>query len=395
MGVRPAFAVGACGRAFVSSSILPSVSRARAFRNFIRKSSRCESEGGPNFAATTIVCPVDASVRRADGIAAFARAGSAPAWWEGAGVPQGFAQSTRSVLHWWSLLPGNVRGAVWITLAAVLTACNGAIIKSLQDLHVLQLIFLRALIGLVVLMPFVLRTGIGAVRSRRPEMHFLRVGLTLGGMGCYFYAMQKIPLANAVSLQFTKPLFQIILAIWFLSEVIRWRRGVATLAGFLGALLIVRPGTDQFDFGTLYALAGALLFAGSQTCIKRLSTTDSPVTITLYFSLLGAPAMLLPALWLWQPPTGEQWLLILAFGVLSTCGQTMWAYGIRAGEVTFVGPFDYTQLLWAGLLGFFFFAEVPDAWSIAGALVIVVSTLYMAHREAALGRARRAAAGGP
>jgi len=293
------------------------------------------------------------------------------------------------------LLPGNVRGAVWITLAAVLTACNGAIIKSLQDLHVLQLIFLRALIGLVVLMPFVMRTGIGTVRSRRPEMHFLRVALTLGGMGCYFYAMQRIPLANAVSLQFTKPLFQIILAIWFLSEVIRWRRGVATLAGFLGALLIVRPGTEQFDFGTLYALAGALLFAGSQTCIKRLSTTDSPVTITLYFSLLGAPAMLLPALWLWQPPTAEQWLLIIAFGMLSTCGQTMWAYGIRAGEVTAVGPFDYTQLLWAGLLGFFFFAEVPDAWSIAGALVIVVSTLYMAHREAALGRARRAAAGPP
>src|SRR5690606_3655442 len=107
-------------------------------------------------------------------------AGSAPVWSEGAGVPQGFAQSTRSILHWWSMLPGNVRGAVWITLAAVFTACNGAIIKSLQDLHVLQLIFLRALIGLAVLMPFVLRSGIGAVRSRRPEMHFLRVALTLG-----------------------------------------------------------------------------------------------------------------------------------------------------------------------------------------------------------------------
>lgn len=307
-------------------------------------------------------------------------------------MPQGIGQSTQGLLHRWALLPGNVRGAVWITLAAVVAACNGAIIKSLHDLHVLQLIFLRALIGIAILMPFVMRNGLTSVRSHRPGMHVLRVSLTLAGMGCYFYALQTIPLANAVALQFTKPLFQIVLAIWFLSEVIRWRRGAATVAGFVGALLIVRPGTEQFDLGTLYALAAALLFAGSQTCIKRLSTTDSPVAITLYFSILGAPAMLLPALWLWEPPTGEQWLMILAFGVLSTCGQTMWAYGIRAGEVTAVGPFDYTQLLWAGLFGFFIFAELPDGWSLAGALVIVCSTLYMAHREAVLGRARRAAA---
>lgn len=308
-------------------------------------------------------------------------------------MPQGIAQSGQGLLDRWALLPGNVRGAIWITLAAVVAACNSAIIKSLGDLHVIQLIFLRALIGIAILMPFVMRNGIASVRSQRPGMHVMRVTLTLAGMGCYFYALQNIPLANAVALQFTKPLFQIILAIWFLSEVIRWRRGAATVAGFVGALLIVRPGTEHFDFGSLYALTAALLFAGSQTCIKKLSSTDSPVAITLYFSLLGAPAMLLPALWLWHPPTGEQWLMILAFGILSTCGQTMWAYGIRAGEVTAVGPFDYTQLIWAGLLGFFVFAELPDGWSVGGALVIVCSTLYMAHREAVVGRARREAAG--
>ena len=292
----------------------------------------------------------------------------------------------------WLALHGNLRGAVWITLSAFLGACTAATLKALsQELHPFQVVFFRLFLGFFVIMPFVLRGGYASWRTGRPRLQLARVLTSVLGMVCWVFAVQSIPLANAVSLGFTKPLFQIFLSIVLLRELVGWRRGSATAVGFIGVLIILRPGGEDFVVESLWALGAAMLFAFTQTFVKMMASSERPETITLYFSLIGVPVMLPLALLVWQTPSPDQWLLLGLLAVLATAGQSAWIQGLRAGEVTAIGPFEYTQLLWAGALGYLLFSELPGAWSWAGAAVIVGSTLYMARREAQLARAQQAA----
>lgn len=284
----------------------------------------------------------------------------------------------------WRALPGNVQGACWILLAAGLAAVNSAMIKWLgRELPVVQVIFVRALVGAALLLPFALRLGGGALRTRRPFLHTARAICTTGALILLYLAFERIPLATAVALTFTMPLFQILLAVLFLSEVVRWRRWLATLVGFAGVVVMLQPGGGHVEIGALFALASAFVFACSQTMIKHLTVGDRLVTIALLFAVISGGITLVPALLAWVTPTPTQLLLLVLLGLFGTLGQVAWIEGLRVGEVTAVCPFDYTQLLWAGLIGYFVFAELPSPHAAFGAAIIVASTLYMLRREAA------------
>jgi len=293
----------------------------------------------------------------------------------------------------WMGLSGNVRGGIWVALGALIGAFTQAIVKVLsQDVHPFELTFFRNIIGLVVILPFVLRDGPAGFKTGKLSYQVCRGIASSLGLCFWFVAVKTIPLANAVALQFTKPLFQIVLSVVILHEIVRWRRWSATIIGFAGALIVVRPGSADFDWASLYALAAAGMFAITQTFVKLMAATEKPRTITLYFSLVGIPVMLGPAIWVWTWPTPEQWMLVVLMGVLATLGQTFWIYGLRAGELTAVGPFEYTQLVWAGIIGYVVFSELPGVWSWVGAGVIVSSTIYMMRREAQLAKQARLAA---
>lgn len=279
-------------------------------------------------------------------------------------------------------LPDNVRGALWLLMAGVFLSAMGVFIKlASQELHPFQVAFFRAFFGFLVIVPFALRTGLSAVRTTRPGLHLVR-GL-IGGVVllAMFYSVANLPLADVTALSFTKPLFLIPLAVLFLGETIRLRRTIATIVGFTGVIVMLRPGgeTDPVAF---IALAAAALVAVITIFIKILSRTDSPNTMVFWSSLILSVVTLVPALYHWRMPSLEVFVMLVALAVCGTIGQSMLIRGYSAGEATAVTPFDYSRLIYAGIAGFLVFGEIPDLWTVAGALIIVASTIYIARREA-------------
>jgi len=285
----------------------------------------------------------------------------------------------------WERLSPNHRGALWMVAASLGFTVNSAMVKTLTagGLDAFQIGFARALFSFALLVPFLLRAGSGMLRTRHPGIHGIRAFAGAAAMVCGFYAVGHLPLADFTALTFTQPLFVVLLAVVVLGEVVRWRRWLATAVGFIGVLIMVRPGATAFDPAALVALTSVLGIAIAVTLVKRLPEGESHVTMLTYFCLMSLAITVLPALILWTPPTLEQWLLLAAVGSLGVISQAMIIRAFRSGEASFVAPFDYLKLILAGLIGFVIFAEVPGPWALLGAAVIVGSTFYIARREAA------------
>ncbi|MDP6345477.1 MAG: DMT family transporter [Alphaproteobacteria bacterium] len=283
-------------------------------------------------------------------------------------------------------LPDNARGALWVVLGCIMFSGMTAVVKFLgASFDSFQLGFFRALFGLLVVLPFFARHGLGLVRTRRPGLHLMRSVCGASAMLCGFYAITHLPLADAVSISYARALFLIPLAVLFLGEVVRMRRWTATAVGFVGVIIMMRPG-GEIAPATFVALAGAFLVASVTVMIKKLSTTERPETLLFYFGVISTPVALLPALAVWRTPDLSQLVLLMAIGALGAAGQYCMIRGFKVGEATALLPFDYTRLIFAGIVGFLLFAELPDAWTVTGALIIVGATLYIGVREAQLGR---------
>jgi drug/metabolite transporter (DMT)-like permease len=288
----------------------------------------------------------------------------------------------------WAALPANVRAAVWILIASAGFSAMGALIKLLSaGLDSFQIVFFRSLAGFVVMVPIALRAGRHVWRTRHPKLHLARGAAGIAAMSCGFYALAHLPLAVAVAITFTKPLFMIVLAVMFLGESVRWRRWSATAVGFLGVMIMLRPGAGGFEPAMLVALAQALAIAAAVTLVKRMPTSESNLTVLLYFAVISTAGTLGPALYVWQTPTLEEAGIACAMGLLGVGAQAAIVKGYRTGEASAAAPFDYSRLLFATLFGFLLFSEVPDAWTVMGAGVIVASSVYIARREARIGAA--------
>ncbi len=285
-------------------------------------------------------------------------------------------------------LTPNHRGALWMLAAGLGFTLNGTLVKTLgqQGLDAYQIAFFRSLVGLLAVLPLLWRIGVHRLRSRHPWIHAFRVIFGAGAMVCGFYALTRLPLADVTALSFTTPLFATVLAVVFLREPVRWRRWSATALGFLGVLIMVRPGAGAFEPAAVVALGMAFGIAAALVLVKRLPAGESQIAMLFYFGVGSLLITAGPAAAVWQPPSGPQYLLLVAMGLLGLGSQAMMIRAFRVGEASFVAPFDYGKLLAAGLLGFFVFAEVPDLWTLTGAAIIVGATLYIARREAAVGR---------
>ena len=286
-------------------------------------------------------------------------------------------------------LAPNVRGALWVLLGCVLFTAMGTQVK-LMSAHFdsFQLAFFRAAFGLLAVIPFVARSRFSALRTKRLGAHISRSMIGAAAMLCGFYALTHLTYADAVSLSYARPLFLIPLAVMFLGEKVQVRRWTATGIGFIGVLIMLRPGHAP-DLATFVALAGAGLVAVVTVLIKRLSETEAPQTLLFYFGVISTAVALVPALAVWRQPTLPELGMLLSIGACAALGQYCTVRSFKVGEATAVIPFDYSRLLMAGVIGYVLFAEVPDGWTLAGAGVIVVSTLYIALREAQLGHPPR------
>jgi drug/metabolite transporter (DMT)-like permease len=262
-----------------------------------------------------------------------------------------------------------------------------------QTLETFEVAFFRNLFGLLALLPLLRGRIRASLLTAQLPRYFLRSAIGVASMLCGFWALGHLPLAQAISLSYAAPLFVTIAAVIFLGEKVRVRRWAAVAIGFIGVLVIVRPGSAHFSLGTLVALAGALLSAVVAIQIKQLSKADAADTIVLWTYLFWVPISLVPALTVWEWPQPQAWLWVAATGVLGTGGQLLWTRALKIGEVSAITPISFMQLPVVAFFGWLLFGEEVGRWTIIGAGIIFAANAYIAHREAVL--ARRAATTAP
>jgi drug/metabolite transporter (DMT)-like permease len=288
-------------------------------------------------------------------------------------------------------LPSHaVQGALWMLLAACATGGIPLVVRHLSsELPSIQIGFMRFLAGSILMLPWALKVGAGAFGTARPWFHVLRAGSGAAAMACSFTAFGLMPLANATALTFTTPLFTTMGAALFLGETVRVRRWTAVAIGFIGALIILRPGVAQVSWPEVLMLLSAFFAAGSALCMKSLSRTESPATTVLYMSLFITILSGIPAAFVWVTPswTAIGWGLVL--GVFGTIANLAMIRSFMLADASAVMPVDFTRLIFVALFAFVLYAERPDFWVWIGAGIIFGSTLYTTHREAQLARLQR------
>ncbi len=286
-------------------------------------------------------------------------------------------------------IEGNLKGMLYMLgAAAVLSVMQAAMRHITQEVHPLEAVFLRGVFALFFLLPWLLRVGIGELRTARPHLQLVRVLLNAFAQTIFFWGVSITPLAEVAALVFSAPLFATIWAILILGEVARLRRWTALLVGFLGALMIVRPGFETIQPGMMMVLTSAALWSVVIVLLKILTRTDSAYALTVHLTVGMTLITFVPALFVWQAPTLTQLLWLALIGALGTIGHMMIAQSLHHGEASAVMPLDFSKLVWASALGYLAFAEVPDAWTLIGGTVIFASTTYITYREASVKRER-------
>ena len=293
---------------------------------------------------------------------------------------------------WWSELPGNVRGSFWIIAAGLFMMLMLMFIKILGTrLDITEILLFRQIIMMLVVVPTIAADFPAVLRSHNLKLQVTRIVVATVSMLSGFTAVVHLPLADATAIGFARSLFVTIFAIIFLKEIAGPRRWAATLIGFAGVLLMLRPGGDgAISLYGLMAVAGAAGAGLVMVIIRHLSKVDRPVTILTYQALFVGLIMLAPAIWYWKTPTLHEAGLILAMGLTAWAGQMCNIQAYRAGEATAVAVLDYTRLIFAVLLGGIVFAQWPGIQTLAGAGVIIAASLYTMHREHTLGKKRAA-----
>lgn len=288
----------------------------------------------------------------------------------------GFGRLTR----YWQGLPGNLRGILWLSLGAFLFVIVDVFVKMLgRKFDPFEFALFRYGIGMVVLAPVFARMGWQKLRTRRIGLHLLRMSLAFAAQLGIFVTIIHMPLADATAFMFSKPLFTTVVAVLLISEAVSLRRWSATLVGFAGVLIMVRPGSDSMDPVALIAVGAALTFAFANVLIRMMAATEPPNRILFYYHIGGILVFLGPAIWVWRTPVGIEWLLMLAIGLVTTAGMVCYVRAFSAGEANAVGPSENVRLVYAAMFGYFLFGEVPSIWTGIGAAIIVASTYYIAR----------------
>ncbi|MDP7651067.1 MAG: EamA family transporter [Rhodospirillales bacterium] len=286
--------------------------------------------------------------------------------------------------------PSTLRGMAFMLLSALmLTGVNALIREMSSELHPFEIAFFRNLFGFIVLLPVFWRRGLQPLRTGRLGLHAVRGIVHTTSSLMFFYALSITPLAKATALKFSAPLFGTLLALMILGEALRARRITALVIGFAGTWVILRPGIADVDLGSLLVLGSAAIFATAMVIIKVLSRTESSLTITLYMGVFLSPLTLIAALPYWQMPSLEQLLWFAFMGAIGSIGQMCLAQAFKEADATAVFPFDFTKLLWAAVIGYFLFGEIPDAWTWLGGTMIFSAVAYIAYRENSIRTARK------
>src|SRR5471030_2508571 len=288
-------------------------------------------------------------------------------------------------------LPPNVQGALWLVSGGFIFTINGAMIRLLSaEIEGVQTAFFRGFFSMLLLLPLIATGRVQPWRSTHIQGHFWRTLMGSCSMVLGFYAISMLPLADATALAFSQPLFSVILAAIVLHEKVRWRRWTATIVGFVGVLVMARPGSGSLQPGAIVALMNAASVAISVLLVRRLSATEAPLMILTQFAIFSTIFLAIPAIWFWRWPSPLGWTLAVGVAITATLGQYFWVQAFASGEMSAVAPFDYLRLPFAVFVGWLIWGDMPAIWTYVGASIVIASSLYIAYRETQLVRERRA-----
>ena len=281
-------------------------------------------------------------------------------------------------------VPGPILGmANMLASASSISGINGFVVHLSSSMHVFEIAFFRQLIGFIFMSAVFLRGSLRPLITRRFGLHVVRSLLNVIAMLGFFYGLTLEPLAKVVSLSLTAPLFATVGAVLLLGEKMTRHRWVALLVGFIGALIILRPGFQAVSPGAMMVLGSNAAWSVALVVIKILSRTESSVTIALYAAILQSPVALAFALFFWSTPTLEQFGYLVIIGIGGTVAQICLGEAFRHADATLVLPIDFTKLFWASLIGYVFFDQVPEIWIWPGAFVVFLAVFYNAYMERA------------
>jgi len=265
----------------------------------------------------------------------------------------------------------------------LLSAAAGACVRHLSgNVPTLELVFVRNVVGLLMFVPWLLRQGVSVMRTSCLPLYSLRVFFAYTAMVMLFFAWGELPIADVFALQFTIPLFTIMLAVLILKQQTDRQAWAACLIGFCGALIVMRPGVIELTMAAVAAIASAMMSAGSNTTIKLLTRTESVGTITVYSNLLMLPLALIPTFFVWVTPTLTQIPWIIGAALFSAVGGLCFTLAVGAADARVVQPFQFTRMIFAAAIGYWMFFELPDIWTWVGAAVIFGASYYIVIREA-------------
>lgn len=290
-----------------------------------------------------------------------------------------------AVVHWRaSRLPANVRGLLWSVGAGVLFVLLNSLMRQLAvDLNPPVTQFLRYLMGILVMLPLVLRAGIASFRPRNVGGQFARGAVHTLGLWFWFLAIPHITLADTTAIGFTTPIFIMLGAVLVFKEPMRWDRSLAAAFGFAGVLLVVAPKlTAQGGFYSLVMLASAPVFAASFLITKALTKYERTEVIVVWQAITVTVCSLPLALLEWKTPGAMQWLLFLLCGGLGSAGHYCLTRSFAVADISATQSVKFLELVWATLLGWLLFGDVASQFTLAGGAVICASTLWIARREA-------------
>jgi drug/metabolite transporter (DMT)-like permease len=276
-------------------------------------------------------------------------------------------------------------GIAWMVLATIGYSINAGLVKYLSaDLNTMEMVFWRSVFAIAFLLPWLWRNfSVGVVAVQRQwKLFVLRGFLTYAAMATTYFALANMPIADVYALQFTNSLFTILGAVLILGERVGFKTWMACAVGFGGALIILRPGFEQVTIAALAALASAILYSATNVTIKILSRTEATTTITVFGNLIMLIISAVPILISFRLPPVQVFPWIIALAVFTTLGQWCLARAIGLADARVVWPFDFLRLPFTALIGWFFFAQLPDIWTWSGAIVIFSAGYYVIRLEA-------------
>ena len=252
-----------------------------------------------------------------------------------------------------------------------------------KEVHIFEIAFFRCALVIFVLAPIIFQQGKKIFKTKQPKVQFLRITTNSVAMLCFFYGISSTPLAQLTTLGFTVPIFATILAVIFMKEKIRLRRTTALIVGFIGTIIVMRPDIS-IELGALLIIFSSFLWSICLIFIKKLTQTDSAVTISLYFGIGMIPATFALAFPVLEMIDLRQFIILIFIAITGTLAQTIMNSALEKGELALLLPFDFLRLIWSVLIGYALFSEEPTITLWLGGFLIIGSTSYIAWREATL-----------